>query len=249
MPHGANPKVLGEVKKLFRLGFSMAKIANHLAIDTRTVGKYSAMSEQAYRLQLGNRSKLLSDYELFVKQKLEEYQDTSAAQIHDWLKENHPNFPAVNPRTVFNFVMYVRQLHNIPFVKPVREFFPIEELPYAEQAQVDFGDYNIRTSEGTRKKVKFFAMVMSRSRMKYVWFQDKPFTAQSVCQAHENAFAFFDGIPNTLVYDQDRTMVVDENIGDVILTTAFKFINNPHPSTPSKKTQLYLSLKNTSAIG
>jgi hypothetical protein len=58
--------------------------------------------------------------------------------------------------------------------------------------------------------------------MKYIWFLDKPFTAETVAKAHENAFEFFGGIPNTIVYDQDRTMVVDENLGDVILTTIFK---------------------------
>jgi hypothetical protein len=58
--------------------------------------------------------------------------------------------------------------------------------------------------------------------MKYIWFLNKPFTAETVCQAHEQAFFFFGGIPKTIVYDQDRTMVVDENIGDIILTFAFK---------------------------
>lgn len=65
-------------------------------------------------------------------------------------------------------------------------------------------------------------MVLSRSRMKYVWFWDRPYTARDVCQAHEKAFAFYGGIPQTVVYDQDRTMVVDENIGDIILTATFK---------------------------
>jgi len=118
--------------------------------------------------------------------------------------------------------MYVRQRHNIPFVRASREYFPIEELPYGEQAQVDFGEYNMRLSNGKRKKVRFFVMVLSRSRMKYIWFLGKPFTAETVAKAHENAFEFFGGIPNTIVYDQDRTMVVDENLGDVILTTIFK---------------------------
>jgi len=214
-----------EINRLSRLGFSVAKIAHHLVMDARTVAKYLTMSEQeyeAYRIDSGNRSKILSDYEPFVRKKLTEFHDTSTAQIHDWLKECYPDFPQVSPRTVFNFVMYVRQLYNIPVVKLVREYFPIEELPYGQQAQVDFGEYNMRSLDSIRKKVKFFVMVLSRSRMKYIWFQLNSFTAQTVCQAHENAFAFFGGIPNTLVYDQDRTMVVDENIGDIILTTAFK---------------------------
>jgi hypothetical protein len=168
------------------------------------------------------RNKVLSDYEDFVKEKLSIFQDTSAAQIHDWLKEYHPELPKVSPRTVYNFVFYVRHKYNIPFVKISREYFPIEELPYGQQAQVDFGQYNMRMANGQRKKVKFFVMVLARSRMKYICFWDKPYTAQTVCQAHEKAFAFFRGIPDTIVYDQDRVMVVDENAGDMILTSYFK---------------------------
>ena len=214
-----------ELHRLQRLGFSNSKIAQYLVMDTRTVSKYLNMNEEEYEQYLirsCERKKILSVYEDFVADKLSTYQDTSAAQIHDWLKESHIDFPNVSPRTVYNFVMFVRQKHNIPFIRLYREYFPIEELPYGEQAQVDFGEYNMRTSNGKRKKVKFFAMVLSRSRMKYIWFLDKPFTAATVAQAHEKAFEFFGGIPKTIVYDQDRTMVVNENLGDVILTSTFK---------------------------
>lgn len=208
-----------------RLGFSSERIARYFRMDGRTIRKYLSMTEQDFEQFLitkGKREKVLADYEEFVKQKLSEFQDTSTAQIHDWLKEHHPDFPDVSTKTVYNFVMYVRQANNIPIVKPLREYAPVEELPYGEQAQVDFGDYNMRMSDGTRKKVKFFAMVLSRSRMKFIWFLDKPFTAQTVCQAHEKAFEFFGGIPKTIVYDQDRTIIVDENLGDLILTSTFK---------------------------
>ena len=214
-----------EIHKLSRMGFSRTKIANHLVLDIRTVGKYLNMTEEEYELFLlgkAERSKILSSYESFVVKKLELFPDTSTAQIHDWLKEYHPDFPGVGPRTIYNFVMFVRQKHNIPYVPVTREYFPVEELPYGEQAQVDFGEYNMRMADGKRKKVRFFAMVLSRSRMKYIYFSHKPFTSQMVVYAHERAFEFFQGIPKTVVYDQDRTMVVDENIGDIILTSAFK---------------------------
>ena len=208
-----------------RLGFSSKRIARYMGLDPRTIRKYLVMSEQDYEqhlINLSTRNKVLSDYESFVKDKLTTFPDTTTAQIHDWLKEHHPDFPQVSTKTVYNFVMYVRQVHNIPVVKPTRDYLPVEELPYGEQAQVDFGEYNMRMSDGKRKKVYFFAMVLSRSRMKYVWFIDKPFTSQIVCQAHENAFAFFNGVPNTLVYDQDKTMLVDENLGELLLTSVFK---------------------------
>jgi len=214
-----------EIHKLERLGFSVAKIARHLVMDARTVKKYLQMTEEDFEhhlLKLQSRNKLLAPYESWVKKKLTTFPDSSSAQIHDWLKEHHPDLMDVTPRTVYNFVMFVRRKFNIPVVAPTREYFPIEDLPYGQQAQVDFGEYNMRFENTTRKKVWFFAMVLSRSRMKYIWFSDKHFTAETVCQAHEKAFAFFDGIPSTVVYDQDRTMVVDENTGDVILTSTFK---------------------------
>jgi transposase len=214
-----------EIHRLSRLGLKKAKISRYLNINVRTVGKYLAMSESEYEQHLtamGSRNKVLSSYQEFVKGKLEEFPDTSAAQIHDWLKESYPDLPKVCPRTVYNFVMFVRQTHNIPYIKPTREFFPVEQLPYGDQAQVDFGEYSMRSYRGRRKKVYFFSMVLSRSRMKHIWFIDTPFTAAHVCEAHEKAFAFFGGITRVIVYDLDRAMVVDENLGDVILTATFR---------------------------
>jgi len=214
-----------EIHKLQRLGFSISRIADYLGCNFRTVQKYLNMSEQQYEqflIRSSQRVKVLDAYETFVKNKLTDYPDTTAAQLHDWLKEHHSVFPAVSPRTVYNFVMYVRQKYNIPLEPRLRDYFPVEELPYGEQAQVDFGEYNMLTSGGKRKRVRFFAMVLSRSRMKYVWFMDKPFTSQCVVYAHENAFAFYQGIPKVIVYDQDRTVIVDENMGEIILTSVFK---------------------------
>jgi transposase len=213
-----------EIHKLKRFGFSGARIARYLVMNPRTVSKYLLMTVDEYEqflLKSCERNKKLSTYESFVFNKLSLYQDTSTAQIHDWLKENYIYFPDVSTRTVYNFVMYVRQKYNIPIVSAGREFFPVEELPYGEQAQIDFGEYNMRLLDGTRKKVRFFAMVLSRSRMKFIWFTDKPFTAQLVVHAHEKAFEYLNGIPKTIVYDQDKTMLVDENIGNYILTSAF----------------------------
>jgi hypothetical protein len=65
-------------------------------------------------------------------------------------------------------------------------------------------------------------MVMSRSRYKYVFFSDTPFTSHTAIEAHEKAFAFFDGIPKEIVYDQDKVFLADENKGDLLLTDAFK---------------------------
>ena len=214
-----------EIQKLDRLGFSKNKISKYLNVNWRTVRKYFNMTEEGFEgflVQKGNKDKILDPYKDFVLSRLEEYSDTSAAQMFDWLKEHNPDLPDVCEKTVYNFVMDIRQKHNIPVIESFREYFAVEQLPYGEQAQVDFGQYNMRHHGKSRKKVYFFAMVLSRSRMKFIYFLDRPFRAKDVCTAHEKSFEYFEGIPQTIVYDQDRTIVVDENIGNIILTSDFR---------------------------
>ncbi len=214
-----------EIHRLHREGMSISQIARYIVADWRTVKKYLLMDErehEAYLNSLEKRKKELSDYEIFVKEKLIQYPDTPAAQMHDWLKECYPDFPKVNPKTIYNFVMHVRQEYNIPKVSPAREYFIVEELPKGKQAQVDFGEYNMRCTDGKRKKVYFFTMVLSYSRFKYVCFTDCPFTSELAINAHEKAFKFFDGIPNEIVYDQDKVFMNNENHGDLILVERFQ---------------------------
>ena len=80
----------------------------------------------------------------------------------------------------------------------------------------------MRTTTGTRVKVFFFTIVLSRSRFKYVWFTDRYFTSELAIEAHEKAFEYIGGIPDEIVYDQDKVFVVSENGGDIILTNAFR---------------------------
>ena len=214
-----------EIHRMNREDYSVSKISRELVLNRRTVISYLSMSESQYELFLYNQSerkKELQPFEEFVKTRLETYQDTSASQMHDWLKEKHEDFPVVSPKTIYNFVMWVRQKYNLPKISPAREYMVVEELPYGKQAQVDFGEYNMRDGSGKRVKVWFFVMVLSRSRYKHLWFSEHPFTSELAITAHEKAFCFFGGIPDQIVYDQDKVFIVDENRGDLILTDAFR---------------------------
>lgn len=220
-----------KVQELKNKGMSLSGISKVLGLNKRTVMRYSCMTDEAFEAFIAktrSRSKLLSAYEPFLVKRLRDAPLASSAQAHDWLKEKFSDFPVVTQKTVYNFVMAIRQHYNIPIEKPSREMMMVDELPYGKQAQVDFGVYNMTTEDGKRKKVYFFAIVLSRSRMKYVFFQDRPFTTESTIEAHENAFAFFNGIPGELVYDQDRVLLVSENSGELILTAEFKTYVRSH---------------------
>ena len=214
-----------EIQRLIRDGLSLSAISKFVGMNRRTVRRYSLMSEAEYCCFLENkeiRDKLLSPYETFIREKLQVHPGVSAAQMHDWLKEYHPDFPHTAPKTVYNFVMCLRQKYNIPLEEPGREYFLVEELTYGQQAQADFGQYTLRSSEDRRSRVHFFVMMLSRSRMKFVQFSDCPFTTRTAIDAHEEAFRFFRGIPAQVVYDQDRLFLIDEHMGELLLTKEFK---------------------------
>lgn len=214
-----------EVQKMARDGFSVSKIADQLGMNWRTAKRLLTLSEDEFERELSipkGRKKTLEEYTEFVRKKLEDHNDTSAAQMHDWLKEHHQDFPAVSQKTIFNFVHSVRTKYNILKKEAVRDYAMVPELPYGVQGQIDFGFYNMTTTLGKTKKVQFFTFVLSRSRYKFIYFQDSPFTTQDVIRAHELAFKYMGGIPNELVYDQDRLFMVSENFGDIILTSEFR---------------------------
>jgi transposase len=214
-----------EIKRMNRDGRSISKISEALNCNRRTVKKYLEMEDQEFESFLKTQSvrgKLLLPYEAFVRERLELYRDTPAAQMHDWLKEHHQDFPQVNQKTVFNFVKWVRDKHNLPYEAPLRDYMVVQETPYGLQAQVDFGEYNMRSSDGKRIKVYFFTMVLSRSRFKYVCFSGNPFTSNRAILAHESAFGYMGGIPAEVVYDQDKVFISNENSGDLVLTSGFK---------------------------
>lgn len=214
-----------EIHRMSIDGHSVSQISKHLGLNWRTVKKYLAMSEQEYETFLikgSEKKKLLFPYEEFVRSKLETFRDTPAAQMHDWLKEYHVDFPKVSPKTVFNFMQWIRTKHNLPNIVEYREFQMVEELPYGKQAQVDFGEYNMRRGTGHRIRVFFFTMILSRSRFKYVWFTDRHFTSELAIVAHEKAFEYIGGVPDEVVYDQDKVFIVSENGGDIILTEGFR---------------------------
>jgi len=214
-----------EVHKQQREGLKPSQIARELGVDRRTVKKYLSMSEDEYLTFIDSqliRNKVLAPYENFVRTRLEQCADASAAQVHDWLKEHHRDFIDVDAKTVFNFVLYVRGKFGIPKPFNHRDYEKVPELPYGQQTQVDFGEQNMTTDEGKRKKIYFISFVLSRSRQKYNVYSDRPFTTAKAIDAHEEVIEFFGGITEYFVYDQDSLFLVDENKGDLIMTEEFR---------------------------
>lgn len=215
-----------EIKQLLSENFNISQISEKLSISRNTVYFYADMSEEDFLewvRQIRKKPGKLSAYEERIKNRLTAHPDSSSYQIHDWLLEHYPELK-VSRRAVSDFVSKLRKIYNIP--KPAkpkkgRQYLAVEDLPYGRQAQVDFGVYEMKTSQGEGQKVYFMVTVLSRSRYKHVYFLSRPFTTADVVEAHEQAFTHFGGVPLELVYDQDKLMVVSEHAGDILFTEKF----------------------------
>lgn len=223
-----------KVKELFSHGMNYSQISRELGIDRHRVSKYAQMSENEFLQSESYQRKYyhkLDEYEDFVLHELRSCSEYSCKQIEDHLKERYgESLRGVCSKTIFNYVMHVRAKHSIP--KPShnpRIYEKLPELPYGVNAQADFGEYWMKRAGGGRLKVYFFVMVLSRSRYKYVYFNTRPFNTSSAVYAHELAFSYYGGRPEKVLYDQDKVLLHDENLGDLILTKGFRtFVDQVH---------------------
>lgn len=212
-----------EIQQQKELGFNKSQVARNLNVSRNTVMKFWNMSIEDYHTfieRLGTRSKKLEYFESEIVEWLRQYPDLSAAQIMDWLTEHHGDLK-VAESTTRNYIRSIRSVYGIPKVKAIRQYEAVVDLPMGRQMQVDFGETKLRRPEGHFVKLWFITFVLSHSRYKYALWQDRPFTTIDVVNAHEEAFAFYGGMPEEIVYDQDHLMLTSENHGDLILTHEF----------------------------
>lgn len=213
-----------EVQQLKKQGFGVAAIARKCGVSRNTIYRYleKDMGEvMEWVEELQTRQRKLDPYRIHILSWLQEHPDLSASQISYWLEERF-KVQAIGDSTVRNYVKELREQYHLPKVKTKRVYEAIPELPPGKQMQVDFGEIIVYTAEKKSKKLYVIAFVLSHSRMKYAEWLDRPFTTRDVLRTHENAFAFYGGMPEEMVYDQDKLMTVSENHGDLILTEAFQ---------------------------
>jgi len=212
------------VHQLREKGFNISQIAGELKISRPTVYKYLEMTYEEAENWLAvsyRKAKKLDLYRDWIVAWLEEYPHLSAAQIKDWLLERYPQL-SVGDSTVRMYVKDIREVHNIEKKRSGRQYQAIPELPKGKQIQVDWGETKQKTSSGQSVRLYFIAFVMSHSRYKFMHWLDRPFRVSDMIEAHEAAFAYFGGMTDELVYDQDALVAVSENAGDLILTKGFQ---------------------------
>ena len=182
--------------------------------------KWLRLDEEAFENYLRNNTPYLEQYRAFIISILKICPQTPATNIMYRIKDQFPDFNC-KKTTFFRYVKDLRE--QTGYIKPSERPTSFrEETPPGYEAQVDFGQFKMKDMYDRNIRVYFFCMVLSYSRMRFVYFSREPFSTKTAVDAHKFAFRYFGGRTQTILYDQDRLFVISEKYGNIILVPEFE---------------------------
>ena len=179
-------------------GMSYTELGKKYHIDPRTAKRYAESPQRPeYTLSAPKPTKL-DEYKQQVDQWLEEA-PYSAVRILEKLKEQgfEGKYSIVKE--------YVRSRKMDLDEKATVRF---ETMP-GKQGQTDWGFFEDHTvyEDGKWKKLYCFLLVLGYSRMRYIEFVTDMST-NTLIRCHQNAFRYFGGYPEEILYDNMKQVVV-----------------------------------------
>jgi transposase len=102
---------------------------------------------------------------------------------------------------------YCRELRKDRRIQAVYRY----ETDPGKQSQVDFGEFGHMDIDGKSRKLYAFSMILGYSRMRYVEFTTD-ISTENVIRMHLNAFSFYGGFTDTILYDNMKQVVIDRKI-------------------------------------
>lgn len=177
---------------------SSRQIATQLQITPKTVRRW--LKEEYRQAKRPQRASKLDPFKPQIKRWLQEH-DLTAQQVLQRL--NQQGFQ-VGYSVVLEYVRLVRPKHT-------KAFLTLNFLP-GECLQVDWGSWGFIQVGATRRRLSFFAGVLCHSRLLYVEFTLGQ-SQEHFLSCHANAFAFFKGVPQSVMVDNCKTAILSHPLG------------------------------------
>ena len=191
------------LKHYLEQGVSKAELARQFQLSRRTIHYWIESGQLDRELTAGaggyaRRAPVahkLDPYKGIIEARLEVYPKLTAQRLYE-------EVGAAGYAGSYGSVRdYVRQIRPRETADPVVRF----ETPPGRQGQVDFGSF--RLPWGRRYAL---LVVLGYSRLLWLWFFRRQ-TMAVLCRGLESAFEYFGGVPEELLFDQMRSVVVSDN--------------------------------------
>ena len=188
-------------------GMSKSAAARQFGIDRKTVAKMLKHSvPPGYCREHPPVRPKLDPFVAIIDQILEEdksrlkKQRHTAKRIHERLRDEHGFTGGIT--VVTDYVREKKRRNREVFV-------PLSHAP--GHAQVDFGEA-LGVIGGVECKLHYFAMALPHSDAFFIKAYPAE-TTEAFCDGHVSAFAFFGGVPLSILYD-NTSIAVAKNCGD-----------------------------------
>lgn len=175
-----------DIKELHRQGLSQRQIAKRTGLARNTIARIlDQKTPQPF--QTPARKSKLDPFKPFLRQRWEAYGLSAYRLLEDIQAQGYDG--SVN--LVQRYLKSLKQQQRLDARATVR----FETAP-GEQAQADWA----YTKDIEGRKAYVFVLVLSFSRMTYVELTHS-MTLPDLLRCHQNAFAFFGGVPLRILYD------------------------------------------------
>ena len=188
------------IHTLRRQGHSIRAIARITKLDRRTVSKRLKEGEfKPYKKRV--YSSKLDTYKSYIDKRLKEalpHRIPSTVILDEISQRGYKG----KIRIIQNYLSKWYEAHYD--LKKEEQIYRFETEP-GFQAQVDWT--NIRSG---KRPIYGFVMILGYSRAPFVYFTDS--MRQEIWQeCHERAFAYFEGIPKTILYDNLKSAIIERD--------------------------------------
>ncbi|MBW2605822.1 MAG: IS21 family transposase [Deltaproteobacteria bacterium] len=207
-------------------GWSIRALTRHFAMGRNTIRRI--IRKNRSRREQGHdvldqkkpvlRKSKLDVYRPLLKELLETYPDITGVRMYEELVAD--GFKG--GKTILTD--YLRKIRPRPKKDPVVRF----ETEPGKQGQMDWSPYTLSFTRTGQQKVICFSYVLGFSRRHYIDFTPnrKFFT---LIRRHQDAFAHFGGVPDTCLYDNEKTVVLRWEAGQPVYNPSFvAFITHYH---------------------
>lgn len=186
-----------DVHQLSRQGVSQSGISHRTGLDRKTVRKYLCQSIPSHKTRC--RHSILDPFKDYLRKRLSQGCSNGEVLLREIREQGY-----VGQVTILR-----KFLHPLREQQRWRVELRWESAP-GEYAQVDWGIFHAQLPDGSPVKLYAFVYTLAYSRVCWVQWTNRMNMA-TLQRCHEAAFAYTGGVPQYIIYDQMKTVVLEDN--------------------------------------
>lgn len=199
------------IRELKQKGWTISAIARETGFDRKTIQKYLKSDTSPHSKKRQPRKSKLDPYKPYLLERIKEGTTNCVVLLEEIQSQGYQGKSTI-----------LRE-----FIQPYREApkkqatVRYETVP-GRQAQVDWaeeiGEFYV---DGRKRPLYAFLIILSYSRKRYIEFT-MDMTQETLMKCHMNAFSYFQGIPQQLLYDNMRTVVTKHSVSQIRFNKRFE---------------------------